>query len=524
VTGNSPTGTVQFFIDSVLFDTETLVSGSATSASISTLAVGTHTVSANYSGDGSNAPSTGTLAGGQQVGTAGSTTVVTSTPNPSTYAASVTFTATITADNSLLRGRTNMRGKAQDVTGTVTWSSNTGCSPSTVSGYPGVATCTTTSLGAGTDTVTAIYSGDASHAGSSGSTNQSVAQQSQTIVFSINAPASAVYGSSFMVAASASSGLPVSFTSAGACSNAGATYTMTSGTGSCSVTASQAGNSNYAPATPVSESTIAAPASQTITVATAAPPTAVDKTSFTVVASASSGLPVAFASAGACTNAGATYTMDSAKLGAACTVTMSQAGNGNYTAATPIVETTKVAAAIPPTVSVSGPASAPYLSTYEVVAASNASTIPTITAAPATVCTISGTTVTMMSGTGTCTVTAKWAADNVYKAASAKLLTTAEKLTPTVTFTGAPAEASNGSGFTVTATSNESGPFVSLPKITATPTTVCSVGAVSSNGPGSYQATVTMKKATGTCTTKAAWAANAGYVAASALQSTMAQP
>ena len=40
----------------------------------------------------------------------------------------------------------------------------------------------------------------------------------------------------------------MTFTSAGVCTNSGATYTMTSGTGTCSVIANQAGNSNYAAA------------------------------------------------------------------------------------------------------------------------------------------------------------------------------------------------------------------------------------------------------------------------------------
>lgn len=55
-------------------------------------------------------------------------------------------------------------------------------------------------------------------------------------------------GSSFTVAATASSGLAVGFTSAGACTNVGATYTIVAVSGTCSVTANQPGNSNYAAA------------------------------------------------------------------------------------------------------------------------------------------------------------------------------------------------------------------------------------------------------------------------------------
>ena len=66
----------------------------------------------------------------------------------------------------------------------------------------------------------------------------------QTITVSTHAPASAAFGTSFTVAASAPGGA-VTFSSAGACSNSGATFTMTSGTGTCSVRYDQAGSANY---------------------------------------------------------------------------------------------------------------------------------------------------------------------------------------------------------------------------------------------------------------------------------------
>jgi uncharacterized repeat protein (TIGR03803 family) len=87
----------------------------------------------------------------------------------------------------------------------------------------------------------------------------------QVVTFTTSAPASAAYRASFTVAASASSGLPVTYSSAGACTNSGATYTMTGGTGECSVTATQAGTPPYAPAK-ATESTAATPATTTITV------------------------------------------------------------------------------------------------------------------------------------------------------------------------------------------------------------------------------------------------------------------
>ena len=82
------------------------------------------------------------------------------------------------------------------------------------------------------------------------------AQSPQTITFTTNAPANAAYGSSFTVAATASSGLPVVFTSSGACGNVGATYSMISSTGACIVIADQPGDGqNFFAAPTVTQST-----------------------------------------------------------------------------------------------------------------------------------------------------------------------------------------------------------------------------------------------------------------------------
>ena len=57
----------------------------------------------------------------------------------------------------------------------------------------------------------------------------------------------------------------VTFSSSGACSNSGATFTMTSGTGTCSVRFDQAGSANYNAAPQVVEAVSAQKADQTIT-------------------------------------------------------------------------------------------------------------------------------------------------------------------------------------------------------------------------------------------------------------------
>ena len=75
------------------------------------------------------------------------------------------------------------------------------------------------------------------------------------------------------MAATAPRRRPVTFSSAGACSNTGATFTMTSGTGTCSVKYDQAGNANYNAAPQVTETVTATKANQTIIVTPHAPAT-----------------------------------------------------------------------------------------------------------------------------------------------------------------------------------------------------------------------------------------------------------
>ncbi len=123
---------------------------------------------------------------------------------------------------------------------------------------------------------------------------------------------------------------------------------------------------------------------------------------------------------------------------------------------------------------------------------------------------------------GTHLLKATYAGDVWNASSSGTASEVVQKIAPTVSFTGAPATAIALTQFIVTAASNETGPYAVVPTITATPHTVCNVGAVTNNGPGSYQATVTIISGSGTCTMKATWAASPAYLAATATQSTTA--
>jgi YVTN family beta-propeller protein len=120
-------------------------------------------------------------------------------------------------------------------------------------------------------TITYSYAGDATltAATDTSTTLTETGYASQIITFT-GAPATAVYSTTFAVSASASSGLPVTITASGVCSISGGTVTMTSGTGACTLTASQLGNGIYSPAQ-ASKTVTAAKAASTTTITSNAP-------------------------------------------------------------------------------------------------------------------------------------------------------------------------------------------------------------------------------------------------------------
>jgi hypothetical protein len=95
VTGSDGGGSVSFYVDSsttALCSQVTLVAGVAT-CTTSTLAIGTHTITAVYTGD--TTASLGSSGSVNQTVQGTTTTVTVAVPNPSVYPAPVTFTATV---------------------------------------------------------------------------------------------------------------------------------------------------------------------------------------------------------------------------------------------------------------------------------------------------------------------------------------------------------------------------------------------------------------------------------------------
>ena len=292
---------------------------------------------------------------------------------------------------------------------------------------------TVSTTGAGTCTINANQAGNASYqAAPQVQQSFTVSLRTQTISFTSTPPGGAtVGGPTYTVSATASSGLPVTFTiaaaSAGVCTRSGSVVSFI-GTGTCTIDANQAGNGSYQAATQVQQSFSVGNAppsqsSQTIAFTSTAPAGAVvGGPTYTVAATASSGLAVTFTiaggSAGICTISGSAVSLTGAGT---CTINANQAGNASYLAAPQVqqsftislrTQTISFTSTPPGSATVGGP-------TYTVSATASSGLTVAFAAAPSSagICTLSGSTVTFV-GAGTCTINANQAGNGTYQAAA----------------------------------------------------------------------------------------------------------
>ena len=237
-----------------------------------------------------------------------------------------------------------------------------------------------------------------------------VAKRSQTVDFT-TLPAGLTYaGDPVTLVASATFGMPVTFSASGACTVDGDVLTL-SGVGDCTVTAAQAGDSETEPASS-SQTVSVGLRPQALTLDELAP-MVYGQTPVAIVAISSVGLPVTVVAEGACALVGDELTTTG--IGD-CVVTATQAGDALNAPAEAVVRTAVVVKR-PDTIT---------LSTLPALIRGNASIPVTATSLydlPVTIvatgaCTFASGFVSMMD-VGTCTVTATSAGDEVTEPASA---------------------------------------------------------------------------------------------------------
>ncbi len=128
----------------------------------------------------------------------------------------------------------------------------------------GSATFTVTGLGAGPHQLTVTYASQSIFLGATTSGNFTINPATPTVTFT-GAPATAAFNSSFVVSTSTNASTTAAVTATGSCVISGNTVTMTSGTGSCNLTAAWPADSNYLAAAST-QSTVAIKAASTTTI------------------------------------------------------------------------------------------------------------------------------------------------------------------------------------------------------------------------------------------------------------------
>ena len=289
----------------------------------------------------------------------------------------------------------------------------------------GINGSTIVSIAAGTCTIAANQSGNASYNSAPQVTkNFIVLPASQTIGTITFAPATLALGSSTKASASATSRLPVGFSSSTQtiCAVSGNTITSLAA-GVCTIAANQTGNANYSAAPQVTQRLTINKVPQTIGAISFTPSTlALDGTT-AASALATSGLPVSFTSTtpSICTVGGINGSTIINLAAGTCTIVANQAGNTNYYAAS---EVTKNVTTIAKSNQIIGtmtftPATL-RLGGATAVRATATSRLPVkFRSLSLDICIVNGSTVTSIA-VGTCTIAANQSGNATYKAAPQK--------------------------------------------------------------------------------------------------------
>ncbi len=333
------------------------------------------------------------------------------------------------------------------------------------------------------------------------------AKTSQTITF--GAVPSLVANGTASVTATATSGLGVTFKSLTTtiCRLTGSTVSAVAA-GTCKIAGNQSGSSTYKAAKQVTQNIVIAKLSQTISYGDVSG--ILVKANATLSFSSSSGLPVSLKSLTAtiCSISGSKVI---GKKSGACKIAGNVAANKIYNAATQVIQQITVSDPIKTSQTITfGIAPSIVVGRKGTVSATATSNLPvTLTSTTATICSISGTTVTGKVA-GTCTIAANQAGYISYSAAAqvTQQITVSDpvKTSQTITFGTAPSIVVGGTGaVSVEATSN-------LPvTLTSTTSTICSISGTTVTG-----------IAIGTCTIAANQAGNSSYSAAAEVTQSIA--
>lgn len=351
----TPTGTVQFSVNGTATGAPAALTGGVATFKISTLAASNtrYTIAAAYSGDANFGSSTGQLpttgtGNGQMVNKANTATAVASSKNPSNPGEAVTFSATVTPQapgGGVPTGTVQLRIDGTNSGSAVTLTAGSASFP---------ATALTTS---GTHVITVVYANqDGNYNTSTGTLagGQVVQQAATTLTV---AAATGVFGGTTTLSATLTAGAAgvagqsVSFTMNGQAAGSATTDAtgkatingvslagINAGSYPSGVAATYIGGGAFAGSTGTGSLTVGQ-ASQTISFDASALIKKFGDPSFSVTATATSGLAVTFTSTTTPTCTVTSAGQVTIVAAGACTLTASQAGNTNFLAAADVPST-----------------------------------------------------------------------------------------------------------------------------------------------------------------------------------------
>ncbi|WKK72595.1 hypothetical protein Q0F99_06580 [Rathayibacter oskolensis] len=370
---------------------------------------------------------------------------------------------------------------------------------------------------AGTCTLTLNQAGDPRYGAAPQAVRTfEIARIAQTVAFTSTAPATAVAGGTYTPTATGGpSGKPVLIDATGSCSIASGVVTFT-GSGTCTITADQAGDDRHAAAPHASQSIAVGLAAGTVSFGGDAPTgAAVGGSSTPVIVRGPSSADPVLAASGACSVASGVVSYDSAGT---CTLTLDQAGDARYGAAPQAVRTFEITRVGQTLVFTStAPAAVVGGAAYRPAVRGGASSAPVVlgTTTPS-VCSVADGSVSFTAA-GTCVLTADQAGDATHEAApratqsiTVKAAVPAVKKAQTIAFTTTmPKAPERGVAYPVAATATSGNPV-----------TFAAKGSCTLTATGRGTATVTLTGAA-TCTVTATQAGDATWLAAPAVTRTL---
>jgi hypothetical protein len=259
--GSGPTGSIIFLNGVTTLGTVPLTNGTAQLA-VSSLATGSQSITARYSGDSNFAGSTSTALV-EAVNPAATSTVIASNANPTTFGQAVSLTATVQPPAGSTASGTVTFLDGSSSLGTATLSSNN-------------ALLTVSTLAVGSHAVSAVYAGDADFAGStSGVLTEIISQAPTTTTFAVS-PNPSVFNQSVsfvITVAPVKGGTPTgtvtlldgttSLTTATLSAGTGRIYYGGMAPGTHAITAVYSGDANFGGSTSASQNVVVNQASST---------------------------------------------------------------------------------------------------------------------------------------------------------------------------------------------------------------------------------------------------------------------